>query len=143
MRLKETIEKDKILPTKKFKQAMIDVTKNKDPFMKLKEIIEQFGKYIVLQMIIGGEVQEIIKSNLSDFIKQKAYKFNSLKNEKNRSSHSQTITAYFRAFGKDRIKYEVGDLKGWISSLNNYTKWEIIEYDKIESIFNILDEELC
>ncbi|CAG8446335.1 10117_t:CDS:2 [Dentiscutata erythropus] len=33
-------------------------------------------------------------------------------------------------------------LKSWIKSLNNYDAWDIIEYDEIYSIFDILDDNL-
>ncbi|CAI2178945.1 13046_t:CDS:2 [Funneliformis geosporum] len=129
VKLRGMINKNEISPTEEFKKDVDEALNSKDPFIELQKLTEQYGEYIILKVKLGGKGLKIINKKLSETAQQKSNKF----------SFGFNVDSKF-AFGGDKIKYE-NDVQGWKDSLVDFTKWEIIEYEEIEPIFNILDEE--
>ncbi|RIA84422.1 hypothetical protein C1645_784140 [Glomus cerebriforme] len=150
--VKSIIKISKISPTVKFKQAVERALDNSNPLSELKKITEIFGEYVILEMEIGGK--EI--SHSSKIVQQKSKTKSSGTGVKLNASNiaggeigisdaykanisNSSQNASTEIIGGDENKYRKDDLNEWLA---DYTKWEIINYDKIEPIFNILDDKL-
>jgi hypothetical protein len=148
-----------IFPTIKFKQAVEKALESSDSLSELKKITKKFGEYVILEMKLGGKEISIKHSSTLAQQENNVKSFNggvklnannivggelsgSYVHGVNGISSLQEASTHSKVFGGNKNKYKKDDLNEWKDSLADSKKWEIISYDKIEPIFNILDEEL-
>ncbi|CAG8751532.1 2029_t:CDS:2, partial [Cetraspora pellucida] len=113
------ISKQSINPTNDFIAEVKRALKCENKETQLRRVAEKYGTFYARRLVFGGAV---IKETFSEgFI--------------------NTNDNQVRIIGG--IKENNGfSLKSWIRSLDNRDVWEIIEYDEIYSIFDLLDDNL-
>ncbi|CAG8450551.1 2091_t:CDS:2 [Scutellospora calospora] len=125
------ISKQSIRPTNSFitdvKNALKG-TDNKSKVTKLREVTKKYGNFYARRLVFGGA---IIRENTNiETVETLANIINSNQNSK------------VRIIGGIKKEYNNDSIKSWVNSLDNYTTWDIIEYDEIYSIFDLLDDNL-
>ncbi|CAG8600030.1 14757_t:CDS:1 [Funneliformis mosseae] len=147
--------KDKDLePTDEFTDTIEKAINSNDPEQFI-SIIEEYGRFIPTQVVLGGRVyikdveiseeNSVTKSIDGEFkIKLEPSKF---------VVNSSTIqsTSEFYKFNRNHMRLLGGihpedenfNEKTWIESLKNYDNWECIEYRNPIHIFKLLPKEFC
>ncbi|CAG8481842.1 10563_t:CDS:2 [Acaulospora morrowiae] len=133
----EVTEKRVVLPTNEFKNAVMEALKHEDAFLELKRITEMYGEYIILKAKIGGKILRIKVDESLNFTHSKQRISGEVFNHSNKNYFWKTESI----LGGNKHEYE-NDFNRWKNSLKDYKKWVVISYDRIELIFNILDEGL-
>ncbi|KAF0530131.1 hsp70 family protein [Gigaspora margarita] len=119
---------DKVRPSKEFEKAVDDALKCPNPLEKLKNVCNEYGEFWAREIILGGKIQ-IIRD---DFIE-----INTQTEERTiGASSSINIRNINQNLQVNRIENES------IGINKNYTKWRIVEYRDVVSIFEILDHDL-
>ncbi|CAG8552719.1 25669_t:CDS:2 [Gigaspora rosea] len=111
-----SISKSNINPTKDFITAVENALKSKNKEVQLRMISREYGGFYARRLVFGGAI-----------IKE--------------TSNDATIIRV-RVIGGIKEYISGSSLKYWINSLDNRSTWDIIEYDKIYSIFDLLDDSL-
>ncbi|CAG8494662.1 1648_t:CDS:2 [Acaulospora morrowiae] len=150
---KEEVELKDIKLTEDFVGEIEEALKEKDNDQKIKKlraILDEYGHFYAECITLGG----VIVTNQTG--KKETYKTTSGKNiggniaenrinwrNKNSNSESNKKDASFRRIlGGDQSKYNDNNKGPWIDSLKNSENWEIVRYEKVHPIFNLLDREL-
>ncbi|CAG8751208.1 29128_t:CDS:2 [Gigaspora margarita] len=152
------IDKSKIDLTDEFKneikEALKENTREKK-LAKLKEIANNYGHFYARSISFGGVVIHKIKNfkNIDEFEFAEETKFqaslnnniglcmtsnaaNSIKSSERKSRSTHEIK------GGNRDEYHQNDPSRWITSLNDSDNWDIIEYNNVYSIFDLLKNDL-
>ncbi|KAF0441074.1 hsp70 family protein [Gigaspora margarita] len=119
-----TIEDKNIHLTNKFKIEVEAALNSEQTYIKVTKITVNMNARTTSSSIggiIGNKSQSEKKSELLN---------------------SETKKSYFRIIGGDKEKYYKHEKINWMESLKNSQSWEIIEYDDIHSIFDLLDNKL-
>ncbi|KAF0449752.1 hypothetical protein F8M41_002395 [Gigaspora margarita] len=130
---------------------------------KLREISKKYGQFYARRLVFGGAIiKEKIytsKSNGSSKIRAANNKIGlsalgvakvnvnlniTRRIEKKTKAFSSYSTTRTRVVGGITEEYDSQDdsIKSWLSSLKDHTTWDIIEYDEIGLIFDLLDDGL-
>ncbi|KAF0357918.1 hsp70 family protein [Gigaspora margarita] len=152
------LDKD-IIAVKNFiedvENAVSDTTNDNDKINKLYEISEKYGHFYARRLILGGAI-----------IRNEEYTKYSVEQSKSKTTNAQVGVG----IAKNIFKSEVNDVysnknnyynnitnnvetiiggadyfydkTSWIQSLNDATKWKIIGYEEVYSLFELLDHEL-
>ncbi|CAG8486167.1 23669_t:CDS:10 [Cetraspora pellucida] len=113
------ISKSNINPTNNFIMQVENALESDDKEAQLRRVSNEFGNFYARRLVFGGAmIEEII--DIDD-------------------SQNYEI----RVIGGNKEYTNINSsLKPWVMSLNNRDTWDIIEYDEIYSIFDILDYSL-
>ncbi|CAG8590399.1 2662_t:CDS:2 [Racocetra fulgida] len=108
-----TISKQNINPTNAFIEEVKGALKCEDKESQLRMIAKKYGTFYARRLVFGGAV--IKETSIKGII--------------------------IRIIGGIK-EYNGFSLRSWINSLDNRDVWDIIEYDEIYSIFDLLDDNL-
>ncbi|RIB25999.1 hypothetical protein C2G38_363073 [Gigaspora rosea] len=119
-----------------------------DKIRKLKEITEKYGSFYARHIVFGGAIIEEITetSNLRNRSSRVSFQANA--NVTNANFSQETEHESIESEHENNVHVFGGDMsirkdeKAWIESLNDFRKWDIIEYDEICPIFDLLNNEL-
>ncbi|RIB28502.1 hypothetical protein C2G38_2028474 [Gigaspora rosea] len=148
---------NKVRPSKEFEKAVDDALKDFKPLEKLKDVCKEYGEFWAREIILGGKIQ-IIRDDfieISTQTEERTLGASSSINIRNINLNLQGNRSENEIIGinsresSTKPMYIGGDINmareninGWIKSLENYTKWRIVEYRDVVSIFEILDHDL-
>ncbi|CAG8561547.1 10604_t:CDS:2, partial [Dentiscutata heterogama] len=153
-----------ISPTEEFIKAVENAlamgTDNKK-LKKLREISKKYGQFYARRFVFGGAIVKIYTSNSNESSKTKTI---DSKNKIGLSAQSVAnadvnLNIFRRTEKKTKVfnyhsnirtvggiteKYNNKDdsIKPWLDSLKDHTTWDVIEYDEIGLIFDLLDDRL-
>ncbi|CAG8593785.1 19948_t:CDS:2, partial [Gigaspora margarita] len=153
------IMRDDIEPTEEFKDAINNALDQKTDELKLNELnklSEKFGDFFPLETEFGGIIQYQIDSNSNISISSKKNQVGtdiqdislSHNSERNSSASKYRTNENYVIIGGDtheckNINIEnIENQKDWLQSLRDCDKWGLINYLKIASIYELLDDEL-
>ncbi|KAF0541049.1 hsp70 family protein [Gigaspora margarita] len=135
--------------------AVNDTTNDNDKINKLYEISGKYGHFYARRLILGGAI-----------IRNEEYTKNSVEKSKFKTTNAQVGVGIAKSIFKSEVNavhnnknnyYDNGtnnvetiiggtdyfyDKISWIQSLNDATKWKIIGYEDVYSLFELLDHEL-
>ncbi|CAG8474692.1 3975_t:CDS:2 [Cetraspora pellucida] len=156
-RAKVKLTSKEVSPSPKFKRAVKSALESSDPVKDLKEIQEIFGKFWAQEIILGGIIQKSINntiennkqtgnntSEIGSSIRTNAIRLDlQYQKEKSEITDSNSIETDIKSnyIGGDTIKAYT-NMEAWVESLEDYANWRIIEYRKVVSIFEILEDNL-
>ncbi len=120
--------KDHINPLKEFKQSIEEALNNIRPFKALQDVFYEYGHLFPKRIVLGKSLKNILQTTFHD-----PY----IKIDLESSNLDKLNTSYFLTQYEDII--EKDDLPSWIQDINN--NLEIIEFDKIIHLYEILGEE--
>ncbi|CAG8495288.1 212_t:CDS:2, partial [Funneliformis caledonium] len=130
------LNEDDIKPSEEFKQAIETALDDMKPFASLKDVFDEYGHFIPLNIVLGKSLKNILPNTASPEISEQvdlgSLEFGSLKSHLDKIKFSYLLTQKGNVIKKD-------ELSNWIQNTNNYL--EIIEYDKIISLYKILGED--
>ncbi len=117
------LDRDHVKPTKEFEKAIEEALNNMKPLKALQEIFNEYGHLFSQRIILGSSLKNILPNTSSD-----------ISNKINLESPTfETLKSHL-----DNLNIEEKDLSNWVR-INNL---EIIEFDKITSLYKILEAEL-
>ncbi|CAB5352848.1 unnamed protein product [Rhizophagus irregularis] len=143
----------KLEPTKEFIEAIKDVIDSKDP-RKFKDIINDFGKFIPKEIILGGKACFIANENSEKNSKKNSGEYSAnigaqvlnMEFGKKSSRHLNTSNSSkyqsFKLFGGKQFSSSNFDEPVWVESLNDFKCWSCIKFKDPVNVFQILPEEL-
>jgi hypothetical protein len=121
-----------IKPSEEFEQAIEKALESMKPYTILQDVFDKYGYFFPLNITLGNSFKNILtNSSLSFTFKKMETLFESLK-----PFLDNFNVSYFLTKKGNIIKKE--DLHKWIQSTNDM---EIIEFDNIISLYDILKEE--
>ncbi|CAG8706131.1 9364_t:CDS:2, partial [Cetraspora pellucida] len=101
----------------------------KDIIKYLRDVSEKYGHFYARRLVLGGAR-----------VKNKSHIINS--DEDAQSFLGDNTDNYTSVIGGDKEKYSENGIKSWDESLKDGSTWKIIGYDKIYSLFELLNEKL-
>ncbi|CAG8582527.1 28619_t:CDS:2 [Dentiscutata erythropus] len=117
------ISKSNIKPTEEFIKAVKNALRSKDKEAQLRRVSKEYGNFYTLRLVFGGAmIKEASGEEILDI-------------DNNQNSEVRVI-------GGIKEHNNGFSLKPWIKSLNDCNTWDIIEYDEIYSIFDLLNDSL-
>ncbi|CAG8543228.1 32950_t:CDS:2 [Racocetra persica] len=154
-----TILPDEIEPTKEFKDAVNKALDQETDELRLNEInklSEKFGDFFPLETEFGGIIQYQMDSNNNISINSKKIQFGSdvqdstlsYNSESNLSASKSCTNKDYVIIGGDEHECKnlnienVGNQENWLKSLRDHDKWGLINYSKIVSVYELLEDEL-
>ncbi|CAG8437800.1 9684_t:CDS:2 [Scutellospora calospora] len=154
-----TIFRDQIEPTDEFKDAISKALEQETDELRLDEInklSEKFGDFFPLETDFGGIIQFQTDYSSKTSINSKRRQFESniqgssltYNSESNLSTSKYYTNKNYVIIGgdthecKDINIEDIGNQKDWLKSLSDYNKWGLINYSKIVSVYELLDDEL-
>ncbi|GBC32593.2 kinase-like domain-containing protein [Rhizophagus irregularis DAOM 181602=DAOM 197198] len=127
------LSKADIKPSEEFEQAIENALENMKPFTFLQDVFDNYGYFYPLNIVLGKSLKNILpNSSLPFTFKKMESSFESLAPFFDNFNVSYFLTKKGSIIEKD-------DLPKWIQSINN--DLEIIEFDNIISLYDILKEE--
>ncbi|CAB5215438.1 unnamed protein product [Rhizophagus irregularis] len=118
-----------------FKQAIEEALESMKPFMSLQNVFDEYGYFFPLNIVLGKSLKNILP-NPSSFTFEKFHLeiplFESIK------SHLDKLDITYLLTKKGNV-IEINDLYGWIQNTND--DLEIVKFDKIISLYDILEEK--
>ncbi|CAG8684486.1 45244_t:CDS:2 [Gigaspora margarita] len=117
------IPKSNIKPTEEFVKVVENALKSKDKETRLRGISKEYGDFYACRLVFGGAM---IKEAYNEEI----------------LNIDNSQTSKIRVIGGIKEQINGFSLKPWIKSLNDRDVWDIIEYDEIYSIFDLLNDNL-
>ncbi|KAF0480861.1 hsp70 family protein [Gigaspora margarita] len=156
--------KARITANEDFRQE-IDIALNEETndrkIVKLREISAKYGNFYAQRIHFGGAViNKIVNSESSSedrgkrtikggfgtdinvhTIETEAYLNITHEANNQTRSRNKNMDSKTRVVGGDPTKYFEDGIVSWKKSLNDGSKWEVIGYDKIYPIFEVLDNE--
>ncbi|UZO26967.1 uncharacterized protein OCT59_019177 [Rhizophagus irregularis] len=122
-------DKDNIKPTEEFEHAIEEALDSMKPLKALQDISNEYGHLFPQRIILGRSLKNILSSSYSsDTIDLRS---ESLISHLNKLNISYLLTPKGKIIEKD-------NLTNWIQNPNNL---EIIEFDKIDPLYKILNKE--
>ncbi|CAB5215452.1 unnamed protein product [Rhizophagus irregularis] len=127
------LSKADIKPSEEFEQAIENALENMKPFTFLQDVFDNYGYFYPLNIVLGKSLKNILPNSSLPFTFKKM------------ESSFESLTPFFDNFNvsyfltKKGSIIEKDDLPKWIQSTNN--DLEIIEFDNIISLYDILKEE--
>ncbi|CAG8556534.1 5928_t:CDS:2, partial [Racocetra persica] len=113
------ISKSNLTPTNNFIMEVENALESDDKETRLRRLSNEFGNFYACRLVFGGAMIDEIRA---DFDGNQDYEV--------------------RIIGGNKEYVNSSSSKLWVNSLNNRDTWDIIEYDEIYSIFDILDYSL-
>ncbi|CAB4445502.1 unnamed protein product [Rhizophagus irregularis] len=118
-----------------FKQAIEEALESMKPFMSLQNVFDEYGYFFPLNIVLGKSLKNILP-NPSSFTFEKSHLeiplFESIK------SHLDKLDITYLLTKKGNV-IEINDLYYWIQNTNY--DLEIVKFDKIVSLYDILPEK--
>ncbi|CAG8502808.1 3711_t:CDS:2, partial [Dentiscutata heterogama] len=125
---------------------------NDRKIMKLREISATYGHFYAQRIYFGGAIIQTIKSESSSEDLEAETNVQNIRTEANLNithgardqtkSNNKSMDSKTRIIGGDPTKYYECGIVSWQESLkDDFFNWEIIGYDNIYPIFEILDNE--
>ncbi|KAF0467444.1 hsp70 family protein [Gigaspora margarita] len=154
------ISKEDIYPTPDFKEDVEKALTNHDKVEALHGVAKKYGPFYALHIVFGGiienkrfnserssEMKNTIdingKINVGTNIISSTNGINYQSEIANKSSGENSDANFQVTGGKPKEYYQDKDgLKKWMESLENSQLWNIIEYNDIHLIFDLLDDKL-
>ncbi|CAG8627944.1 24360_t:CDS:2 [Dentiscutata erythropus] len=153
------IMRDEIELTEEFKDAINNALDQEDEDLRLNELnklSEKFGDFFPLETEFGGIIQYQVDSNSNTSASSKKNQVGSniqdislsYNSESNSSASKYRTNENYVIIGGDtheckNINIEnIENQKDWLQSLKDCDKWGLINYSKIISIYELLDDEL-
>ncbi|CAB5386162.1 unnamed protein product [Rhizophagus irregularis] len=127
------LSKADIKPSEEFEQAIENALENMKPFTFLQDVFDNYGYFYPLNIVLGKSLKNILPNSSLPFTFKKM------------ESSFESLTPFFDNFNvsyfltKKGSIIEKDDLPKWIQSINN--DLDIIEFDNIISLYDILKEE--
>ncbi|PKY59705.1 hypothetical protein RhiirA4_550447, partial [Rhizophagus irregularis] len=127
------LSKADIKPSEEFEQAIERALENMKPFTFLQDVFDNYGYFYPLNIVLGKSLKNILPNSSLPFTFKKM------------ESSFESLTPFFDNFNvsyfltKKGNTIEKDDLPKWIQSTNN--DLEIIEFDNVISLYDILKEE--
>ncbi|CAG8648975.1 6471_t:CDS:2, partial [Dentiscutata heterogama] len=155
---------DKVKAVKNFTEDIKNVVNDKthdnenDKISKLCEISGKYGHFYARRLILGGTI-----------IRHEEYTKNSVEDSKTKTTNAQTGVGIAKDIFKAKANatygnkdmytsyhnntknfetiiggadYSQDDKNSWTQSLNDATKWKIIGYEEVHSLFELLEDKL-
>ncbi|CAB4388333.1 unnamed protein product [Rhizophagus irregularis] len=137
---KYKIRFDNLIPSKGFKQAIENALENMKPFTHLQNVFDEYGHFFPLNVVLGKSLKTILPnfslSYISEEIELKSAPFESLIESLN--SHLDRLNITYILTTKGSV-IEKSDLSNWIQNTDEFL--EIIEFDNVISLYDVLEEE--
>ncbi|RGB40275.1 hypothetical protein C1646_663991 [Rhizophagus diaphanus] len=131
-----SLDKDNIKPSEKFKQAIEKALESMKPLKCLQKVFNEYGHFFPLNVILGKSLKNTIENS-----------FSPPKNIDLVLPIFESIKPHLAEFNISCLLTQKGeiiedDLSEWIQITNDSTKdLEIVEYNKIISLYEILEVE--
>ncbi|POG65397.1 hypothetical protein GLOIN_2v1861852, partial [Rhizophagus irregularis DAOM 181602=DAOM 197198] len=116
-----------IMPSKRFQQAIENALENMKPFTHLQNVFDEYGHFFPLNIVLGKSLKTILPNNFGE-IKLESTLFEAL--------DSLNISYLLTTNGS---VIEKSDLSNWTQNTDD--SLEIIEFDNVISLYDILEEE--
>ncbi|CAG8496930.1 11680_t:CDS:2 [Dentiscutata heterogama] len=153
----KVIMTNKIRPSKEFEKAVDHALRCPNPIEELKGVCNEYGEFWAREIIIGGKIQ-IVRDDFVEINTQTEERMLGagcsidIRNNNSSLQYNRTENRIIDTNSREsrtRPMYIGGDINmarenvnDWIKTLENYTKWRIVEYRDVVSIFEILDYNL-
>uniref|UniRef100_U9SFS3 Uncharacterized protein n=1 Tax=Rhizophagus irregularis (strain DAOM 181602 / DAOM 197198 / MUCL 43194) TaxID=747089 RepID=U9SFS3_RHIID len=136
-KFKILLNKDNIKPSEEFRQAIENTLEDMKPLILLKNVFDEYGHFVPLNIILGKSLKNILPSSSLSFTFENIEKvdigsppFESL------ISCLETLNISY-LLPKNGNIIKISDLTSWIQNTNN--NLEIIEFDKVIHLYEILE----
>ncbi|CAG8545651.1 706_t:CDS:1 [Racocetra fulgida] len=133
---------NKVQSTQDFKIAVENALDSNNPIDELKNICDTYGEFWAREVILGGIIVREDIVEISKQAKEKAVdiKYSESNDKKINTKNKETGVKSIYIGGDTDVANK--DLEKWDKSLEDYTKWKIVEFRDVVSIFEILDSNL-
>ncbi|CAG8520069.1 436_t:CDS:10 [Dentiscutata erythropus] len=142
------ISKDDIHPTSEFENDVKEALMGRNKVKKLRDVTKKYGLFYAHHVVFGGMVvksSEIKKTNNINAQTNNINLTNSINYESEIENRSLDINsdAINQVIGGNIAEYYYQDgLNKWMESLKDHQLWDIIGYDDIHFIFDLLSDDL-
>ncbi|KAG9293749.1 hypothetical protein G9A89_019086 [Geosiphon pyriformis] len=147
---------DNVVPTEEYKSAIDQALNSSNPKLELEGVLNRYGPFWCQRIVLGGKIMYIDHKRIPPMLQRheeiKAGPSNGVDSnlimrslqihgkESIESINFNKDRPSFQIFGGKENAYDENGVLGWIRSLDDDPNtWEIIEYQEITSIFDLLD----
>jgi hypothetical protein len=141
--------KFKFEPTIEFIEAVKDVIDSKDP-RKFKDVINEFGKFIPKEVILGGRAYVITRGNSEKNVSENStniggqalnFRFEK-KSLRFLNTNNSSKYQSFKLFGGKEICFNDFNETDWVESLRDFRNWSSIKFKDRVNVFQLLSKNL-
>ncbi|GES99726.1 hypothetical protein GLOIN_2v1883822 [Rhizophagus clarus] len=127
--------REDIKASESFEQAIKEALESMKPFMSLQDVFDKYGYFFPLNIVLGESLKSILPNSSNSSSEKIDLEINLFESAK---PYLDKLDITYLLTKKGNI-IEINDLYDWIQDMNN--DLEIVEYDNIISLYDILEAE--
>lgn len=132
------LSKEIIKPSEEFKQAIEKALENMKPLICLQYVFNEYGYFFPLNIILGKSLKNILPNSSSNIPKK--VDLGTSSSSDSLKSHLDNLNIPYLLTKKGSV-IEKSNLSNWFQNIRDTNNLEIIKFDNIISLYDILEVE--